>query len=349
MRLLMLTRKVDREDSRASFVSDWLLALAKNLEKLLVICQEKGDTSGLPKNIEIYSLGKESGYSKIRQFFRAQKLLFKLVKKSDGIFAHQMPIYGVLAGPASWLSRKKLIQWYAHGAVDWRLKLANFFVTEFATSSADGFRMPTKKPVRVIGQGIDVNKFKNQKSKIKNIEYYNIISIGRISPSKDIESMIKAVYELKEQNVDNIKLTIIGAPATADGFHYSQNLQSMVENMNLGNQINFFGGIPHAETIKHLAQADLFLNLSDTGSLDKTVLEAMAAGCLVLTSNIAYKNILPPELFTTKDNPQTLTQKIKELMGLSEQKKEEFKKQLRDEVLAHHNLADFAKKIIALY
>jgi len=55
--------------------------------------------------------------------------------------------------------------------------------------------------------------------------------------------------------------------------------------------------------------ADIFINLSDTGSIDKAVLEAMASGCLVLTSNEAFTNILKPQYLTQKD-PARLAEKI---------------------------------------
>ena len=57
MNLLLLTRKVDTKDERVGFVTDWILELAKNLRQLVIICQEKGDVSGMPKNVEIHSLG----------------------------------------------------------------------------------------------------------------------------------------------------------------------------------------------------------------------------------------------------------------------------------------------------
>jgi glycosyltransferase involved in cell wall biosynthesis len=349
MRLLMFTRKVDKEDSRANFVSDWLLTLAKNLDQLVVICQEKGDTAGLPKNIEIYSLGKEFGYSKIRQFFRAQKLLFKLIKKCDGVFAHQMPIYSVLAGPWCWLFHKKLIQWYTHKSIDWRLRLADIFVDAYVSASPESFRLKTKKPVHIFGHGININKFQPRALAATASANYKLLTIGRISPSKDYESMIKAVYELKEQGVNNLSLTIIGAPAMADGFNYSQILQDMVTKMNLSAQVEFLGGLSQTEIIPHLQNADLFINLSDTGSLDKAVLEAMATGCLVLTSNTAFKSILPSELFTPKDNPGLLADKIKKLLDLDETKKVELKKKLRQEIIEHHNLGELAEKITALF
>ncbi|HOZ36499.1 MAG TPA: glycosyltransferase [bacterium] len=349
MKLLFITRKVDTADSRAGFVIDWLLVLAKHLDQLAVVCQEKGDIANLPENIVVYSLGKELGHSKIRQFFQAQKLLFQLVKNYDGIFAHQMPIYAVLAAPAGKIFHKKLIQWYTHKSVDWRLCLANLLVNGFATASSESFRLKTKKPIHIFGHGINVEKFKNQKSPIANNEYYHLLTVGRISPSKDYESMIKAIYDLREQGIDQLKLTIVGAPAMALGFDYFEKLQTLVEKMRLTKQVEFLGGLPPTRIIPYLQNADLFLNLSATGSLDKAVLEAMACGCLVLTSNESFQSILPAELFIAKDQPEILAERIKSLMDLPTDKKEELAKQLRQEVVSHHNLADLAKKIIALY
>ncbi len=358
MTLLFFTRKIDTYDSRASFVTDWLLALAQNLDQLVVVCQEKGDATGLPQNIKIYSLGKEKGYSKIRQLLRSQALLPALIKKSDGVFIHQMPIYAAISGPWCWLFHKKLIQWYTHKAVDWRLRLAHIFIDEYISASPESFRLPTKKPVHIFGHGININKFTRSSDRVSGrmtgqkdplAIYYNIISIGRISPSKDYESMIKAIFDLREQGIDNLKLTIIGAPALAEGFDYSQKLQALVESMNLKGRVEFAGGLPQSAVIPYLQSADLFINLSDTGSLDKAVLEAMAAGCLVLTSNESFRPILPKELFVTKDRPAILADQIKYLMSLPEEAKEKFRQQLRQEVTTRHNLSDLVKKIITLY
>jgi hypothetical protein len=72
MKLLFITRKVDRTDSNAGFIYNWIKKMGENLDELIVICQEAGDCSDLPNNIEINSLGKESGRSKFRQFIKFQ-------------------------------------------------------------------------------------------------------------------------------------------------------------------------------------------------------------------------------------------------------------------------------------
>lgn len=349
MRLLLLTRKIDSADSRASFVSDWLLALSKNLDRLIVLCQEAGETNGLPKNVSVYSLGKESGKSKLAQLLFLYFYFFKFLRRVDGVFAHQMPIFAILAGPWCKIFRKKLIQWYTHKSVDWRLRLANIFVDEYATASQESFRLNTKKTVHILGHGINVSRFAPISNFPASPAGRQILTIGRISPSKDYESMIKAVYELKERRSDDVELTIIGAPVGVPGLSYLASLDDMVEKMSLSKQVEFIGGLPHHDTVPYLQSADLFINLSDTGSLDKAVLEAMAAGCLVLTSNTAFKSILPDELFTTKDNPRLLADKIKELLNLDEARKIEQKKKLRQAIVEHHNLKDLAGKIVGLF
>ncbi|MFH1890154.1 MAG: glycosyltransferase [Candidatus Kuenenbacteria bacterium] len=363
MRLIFITRKVDKNDPRAGFVYYWLEKLAKKLDKLIVICQEKGDTAGLPKNIEIFSFGKDKGYGKLRQCVAFKLLLLKHIRKTNGVFAHMMPIYSIVAGPFCKIFNKKLVQWYMHRSVDWRLKFANLFVSEFATASKMSFRLKTKKKINILGHGIDISRFapisqpKADQPLAGNFHpaaagpnsKFQILTVGRISPSKDIESMIKAVYELKEEGMDNIKLTIVGGIGLAKQQIYLDNLKNMVSKMNIENQVEFIGSVPHAKIPEFYQNSDLFLNLSDTGSLDKAVLAAMSAECLPITSNEAFENILQAYLMTAKDKPQELAKKIKWAINLSQEQRTEIVKPLRQEIANNHNLDKLVDKIIRLY
>ena len=355
MKLLFITRKVDKADSNAGFIYTWIKRIGERLDKLIVICQEAGDYSGLPGNIEINSLGKEIGYNKLKQFIKFQSLVMSRLSQVDGVFAHMMPVYSILAGPWCKLFRKKLIQWYTHKSVDFKLKLANLAVDNFATASKESFRLKTTKPVKILGHGIDTKRFapRNKKQDTRNKQssklVFNIISIGRVSPTKDYESMIKAVYELKQSGVKNIQLTIIGDVGLKSQQIYFDNLKQMVKKMNLESQVQFLGSIANLETPKYLQQSDLFINLSDTGSLDKALLEAMACENLVLTSNQAFKSILSPELIVAKDQPDMLAEKIKYIINLPTQEKSKLRKELRKIVVENHNLDELVSKIIGLY
>lgn len=306
MNLLFFTRKVDNQDERVGFVTDWILEFAKNVNHLIVICQEKGEVGSLPENIDIYSLGKEKGNGKIKQIILSQWLFFKLIKKVDGVFAHMIQHYSILVGPWCKLFNKKLIQWYVHKSVNFWLKLASIFVDEFVSASTESFRMKTSKPVHIFGHGININKFQDTRNNFQsrsgrtNNQFSNsnfiILSVGRISPIKNYDLMIDVIQKIKlniPEMRNKIQLQIIGGPGLKSQQSYYLDLIKKVKENNLNMVINFIGPLPQKKTLRYYAECDLFINLSDTGSTDKVVLEAMASGKLVLTSNQAFKNILP--------------------------------------------------------
>lgn len=348
MTLLFITRKVDKNDPRAGFVYYWLSKLSSRLDSLIVICQEAGDSSGLPPNIKILPFREHDKDGKLKQLIKFKLLLWYNVRKVDGVMSHMMPLYSILAGPFCKIFRKKLIQWYMHRSVDWRLRLANLFVNEYATASKESFRLRTKKPVHILGHGIEVDIFAPA-SHPPTPDTFNLLTVGRISPTKDYESMIKAVYELSEQGTHRITLTIVGGIGLPSQQSYLDSLKLMVTNMELTDKVKFIGPVPHHTLPPYFAAADLFLNLSGTGSLDKAVLSAMASQTLVLTSNEAFKPILPHSLMVAKDNPTQLAQSIKSIMSLSAQDKSTLQSELRQLVVDNHNLDKLVERIINLY
>lgn len=346
MKLLFFTRKIDKNDPRVGFVSTWIDKLSQQLDFLYILTWQKSRVEGLSPNVRLVELPPN-------KFIRVIILPFKLLKilpQVDGVFVHMMPLYSILAGPWCKLFNKKLVQWYTHSSVDWRLKLASLWVDEFATASTASFKLKTKKKINVLGHGINVDYFAPADNHIKsNPEMFNIITVGRISPSKDYESMIKAVYTLKEQGNGQVKLQIIGGAELPAEQSYLNSLKQIVEKLELAQQVEFVGPLQHSRILPYLQSADLFINLSQTGSLDKAVLEAMAAEVIVLTSNPAFKNLLPPDLIATNDHPQKLSQQIQKIIDLNEEQKIKLKHQLRQLVVEQHNLNNLVKKIVGLY
>src|SRR3989338_3236545 len=99
MTLILMTRIVDRRDTRSGFVFDWIRALADECERLIVVCQQKGEADGLPSNVVLRSFGKENGYGKVRQLASFCKILATSIVKADGVLAHMHPIYAICAWP----------------------------------------------------------------------------------------------------------------------------------------------------------------------------------------------------------------------------------------------------------
>ena len=338
MKLLIITQKVDLNDDNLGFFHYWLEKFAGKLEKVYVIGLAVG-RHNLPENVMVYSLGKEKGYSKLKQFFLLQKILFKHLKEVDGVFAHMCSTYGILCFPLSKIFKKRLIQWHAHGVVTFRLKLINIFADGLVTSSLAGCRINSKK-VKVIGQGIDTNEFKpdfllNKESKLK------ILSVGRISQIKDQITLVKALDILiNQKNIKNIEVNVIGSPIDINEKKYFQELKSFITEKKMNEYINFLGGLPYKELPKHYQNSNLVVNTSSTGSMDKVVLESMASGCLVLTCNEAYSEMLENKYRFQKGNAKELADKI---FNLKHALRDD---NLREIVVKNHSLDSLVGKII---
>jgi len=379
--LLMLTRKVDRADtSPAGFTYNWVKKLGERLDKLYVITWQKSDRSNLPENIKIISL---SG-NKFKKIFTLQKELLKILPKVDGIFCHQNPEYTILCGILAKIYRKKIISWYTHKQVSWKLHLVNLLADKILTASKESCRLKNRKKIVVTGHGIDIEKFKplsfhrkeppslsppSSRGEIEGGEKFIILSVGRISPVKDYETLIEAIEILTKHTISSIfslpgrkeslfsgkgkeaiLVQIIGAPALDKDKKYFEKLKNLVKRKKLENCIKFLGPIPHNQILPYYQNCDLFINLSQTGSVDKAVLEAMACEKLVITCNEAFANILNDKrlLFEPK-NPRNLAQKIINLMNLSNEEKEKINYSLRREVIKNHNLNKLIEKILLCF
>ncbi|OGE76535.1 MAG: hypothetical protein A3C85_03870 [Candidatus Doudnabacteria bacterium RIFCSPHIGHO2_02_FULL_48_21] len=349
MRLIFITRKVDRADPLTGFVFGWIEALARNLQQLYVICQEKGDASDLPANVAVYSFGKEKGYGRIKQALGLFAVCFRFARHADGFLVHMHPVYAVLAALPARLFGKKIALWYTHKSVDLKLKIAHAMVNFILTASKESFRINSPK-VKVVGHGIDLSKFKFQNQTLTSGKKFRLLTIGRISPVKDYETLIKAVEILvNKENVQDLDVQIYGKVGLVQHQKYLDSLVRFVENAGLDEIIDFQGEVQHDFVPQLINEADIFVNLSMTGSLDKNVLEAAASGRLVLTSNEAFEEPfkkISPDLFFERNNAADLAKKIMKLKTMPESERRELTAKLRSWVEQNHDLEKLAGKIV---
>ena len=336
MKLLIITQKVDINDDNLGSFHNWLKKLAEKAD-IFVIANYVGQYE-LPDNAKVFSLGKEIGVGKLVKIFKYQWFLFKFLPRVDGVFFHMCPEY--VLGAHLWpkIFRKKTLLWYTHKSVNWKLKLAEKLTDKIFTASKESFRLPSKK-VEVTGHGIDLDKFKPAEIK-KDGSKFKIISVGRISPVKNYEIMINTAEILRSRNF-NFEIRVVGAPILESDKIYFEKLKNLIKEKKLDGIVEFVGPISNKYIAEFYQSGNLFINLSDTGSLDKAVLEAMACGLKILTSNEAFKDILPEENFT-KNEPKAVAEKIENLAKSPNMNKDKF----IDYVSANHGIDNLVKKII---
>lgn len=91
-------------------------------------------------------------------------------------------------------------------------------------------------------------------------------------------------------------LTLIGTPLTDVDRAYETELRTLVAGHSLDAYVVWAGAVPNTDLPAYLAQADVLVHTSETGSLDKVVLEALAAGVLLVTTSQPVRAVLPQEL-----------------------------------------------------
>lgn len=347
MKLLILTQKVDRDDDVLGFFHRWIEEFAVHCEKVTVVCLQKG-VCALPANVAVYSLGKEHGASRLRYLARFFLLIVRERKSYQAVFVHMNPIYVLLGGWYWRLQKKKVALWYTHKHVDGKLRLAEKLVQRIFTASQKSFRLPSDKVI-VTGHGIDTAFFHPELRESQAV--LQLVTIGRLSPIKDYETLLAGVALLRLEGVP-FHLTIIGEAVRSEDRAYVRRLKRFVEEKQLQQVVTFAGALPHVTLPKALIRADVFINLSRTGSVDKAVLEAMSCAIPVITSNEAFREVLGGDeahLVIPPGDAQALAQRLQWLAKLSLEERRVLGERLRTIVCEHHALTRLIPFILRVY
>ena len=295
MKLLIITQKVNKNDQILGFFHAWLEEFSKQVEQLTVICLEEGEHD-LPSNVKVYSLKKEDGSSKLKRVILFYKYIFKERRNYDHVFVHMNQIYIILGSLVWKLFGKRVSLWYAHGSVSFSLKIAEKMVDIIFTSTEKGFRMVSDKK-HIVGQGIDANHFSPKKQEFENKYEINVLTVGRISEVKNIAASIALL-----KNSESIILHLVGDAVTSKDVAYKQQCIDLVNKLHVSDRVIWHGTVPYSNLPRMYQQVEIFLNLSNTGSLDKTILEALSSGLPVVTCNDAAKGILGVTLVNLDDS-----------------------------------------------
>ena len=142
--------------------------------------------------------------------------------------------------------------------------------------------------IEIVHPGIDLENYsqKYEKEELERIrnkyklpsEY--ILYLGTIEPRKNIERTIKAFIKYKKEVKDDLKLVIAGGK----GWKYD-NIMKLIESM--GTDIILTGYIDEEDKIPIYKLAQIFAFPSLYEGFGMPVLEAMAGGVPVVTSNVS--------------------------------------------------------------
>lgn len=345
MKLLIITQKVDRNDPILGFFHRWIIEFAKHYDSILVICLEKG-IYDLPENVRVLSLGKEQKVSRLQYILRFYSYIWKERKNYDSVFVHMNPIYIVLGGVIWKILHKKITLWYTHKSVDWKLFIAEKFVNKIFTASKESFRLKSGK-VMIVGHGIDTELYSGIVRSDRNSEdVIRIIQVGRITKIKNCDTLIQAVCFLKKSWNRKFEVFFIGSPVTSIDYEYKKIIDDLVKKSDLSDTVTFLGSISNDDIGKQYAQADVSINLTQTGGIDKVILESLATGVPTFFSNEALIEVYKPydKLFkiNIRDSLE-LSEKIKLYFSRNDRVDIEFI--LRNRIIEQFNIVSLITRI----
>ena len=319
MKLLIVTQTVDIEDSVLKFFVRWIEEFAKHVEHIEVICLKEGKYE-LPENVRVRSLGKEKGVSRIKYILNFYKYIWNSRHDYDAVFVHMNPEYVILGGLFWRFWNKPIALWYTHKNVDTKLRIAERLVNIIFTASKESFRFSSEK-VHVMGHGIDVDFFSPETSVARGTA---VISVGRLSPTKRNDLIIRAAEHFPNE------VWIVG-----DGPE-EHNLEVLADHLDISPRVHFLGSQTHEEVRKEYRSAGVFVHTSETGSLDKVVLEALACGLPVITTSTILTGLPVIQVSAT---PEAIA---KEVVAIKHTDTQSLVKYVRE----HHSLQNLISAIL---
>jgi glycosyltransferase involved in cell wall biosynthesis len=347
MRWIMITRKLDPADDHAGFVMRWIEQLAARLDHLDVICQEHANPAA-QENVTIYSMGKESGASRIGQAWLFTRYLRRLIPQADGVFCHMIPRYVWFAAPWTRLYRKPLLFWYTHRQISPELRLARLLATRILTASPGSFPLKTGK-LAVMGHGIDTDLFAPSAQENDPPE---IVLVARLARLKRQDWLLRAASKaMADHRTKPFRVLIVGGPVEGEP-DYPAELERLARELNPAPDVTFTGPLPHDQVAAILRGCAVTVNLSPPGLFDKAALEGMLAGKPTLVTNLDFLPLLgdSAELLYLSDGATDgdLAGRLAQLLALSPEERAALGAELRARAIAAHSLDGLMDRLVTL-
>jgi len=130
--------------------------------------------------------------------------------------------------------------------------------------------------IDVIPNGVELDRFHPAET-TKKTDLLNLLTVGRLSPTKRVEMLIDAVQILHKAGC-NVHFTIVGGGAMAD------QLRQTVSQKNLSGVIDVAGRIDSEKMPQLYRRHAIYVSASMQEGMSNAMLEAMASGLPIITT-----------------------------------------------------------------
>jgi glycosyltransferase involved in cell wall biosynthesis len=277
-------------------------------------------------------------------------------ERYDVIHAHApqsgvLLLLAVLARRRSHRLRRSLVYTVQDSFYDYRLRdrslmvvpLMSFHRLIFCSGSAyeslpQALKWLVRGRWRVVQNGADIDRVDRAIAAApaqREDTRFTVLSVGRLDAVKDPFAVLDAFARSVDRDAD-CRLVFIGGGQLATG------LEARIEVSGLQDRVTLRGLIPREEVFLASAEADLFVSASHGEGLPVAVLEAMAAGCPVILSDIPPHRELAEEAgfipFVKPGDVEGFATEIRRFRAMSSSERHEIGRQCRAHVTARFTL-----------
>ena len=350
--LLLCTEAVDRNDPLLGFFHDWVQEFGRHAHKVHVICLGYG-ARNLPANVMEHSLGKElmrrptkaSGFrvlKRARYSLRFLRHVWQLRGKYDTVLVHLSPEYILLAGYLWHLMGKRIGFWYNDKEASWLVRLAANLSDVIFYSSPESFAA-NYPHARQIPMGVDTDIYVSHERKATPD---SVLFLGRITPKKKLDVVLSAFSKARAY-VKNITLDVYGEPRPGEET-YAADVRSQFAELERDGAISYRGSTLHDKTPSVYGSHEIFIHAGSMRGFNKTLFEAMAAGCLIITGEREVRGVVHPKLFVEEPTAENIAKAIRAACSLTEEEREHERAVLRAYVQREHSLSSVVPTMLEM-
>lgn len=202
-----------------------------------------------------------------------------------------------------------------------------------------------KEKIKVVYSGLNMGELTFQKKETVNNKPLKVISVGRAHWKKGYSHALRSVFLLKEKGVD-LHYTIVGVES-------NEELLYVRSSFGLEKEVSFIPELPFEDVICTIRKADIMLLSSVEEGIANVVLESMAVGTLIVSTNCGGMS----EVITNGENGYLVPVRDSEAMAVALKKASELSvdeydrmvKNARIKVEEQHSLETMISGMRSLY
>lgn len=195
-----------------------------------------------------------------------------------------------------------------------------------------------------IYSGVNINKMKDFRYAYAGRSKLKLLSVGRNHWKKGYNYSILSANLLKKSGVD-FTYEIVSKESEENNY--------LINLLDLKNHVKFIGTLENVDVLKKMESSDLLLLPSVEEGIANVVLEAMAIGLLVISTNCGGMSEVVKNryngLLIEPRSPKDMFKAIKLISSLSYSEKLKMRANAKETILTQHNMQDSIRKFCELY